>query len=325
MMPESIDLSGRPITSTRLDENLFVDRGQELRLTIESVRRRSNVLILGRRGTGKTSFLSRVARDLERDGLRAIMVSAATATTLDELVTLIRRGLRRYELLGPGSPDRAAPTDIISEIQSLQPQVELEREIVILLDEIGSAELPHTLFGRLRDEVWNLPYTWVVADEDRNRLGYLTPPADAFFGTAIELGDFSLHDAVEALRRRVGSELDDAVLTEIAKVAGGNPRALLTLARDVLVRPRDRDEVLGEHLRRQAAVAELGVPAARVVQYIENRGPVSASDREFLDQLGWTRNRATQVLNELERQGFLVSQVKKGGRKKVFALPPAEP
>jgi energy-coupling factor transporter ATP-binding protein EcfA2 len=314
------DLSGRPLVGTQLDQDLFVDREPELRVVAQSVRRRSNVLVLGRRGSGKTSFLHRVALELDRGERQPVLVDASPAETLGEVVELVRSRLRRHVSLGRAAQDRSEPVGLFAQIQSLRPRTEPDREIAILLDDLGSSELAHTLFGRLRDELWKLPYVWVVADDEANRLGYLRRPADAFFGTVVELGEFPLEQSVELLKRRTGRELTDRLLSRIARETGGNPRMLLTLARDVLLSESEPEQVLDERSNRRLAVAELGVPAGRVIEYIEDVGPVSASDQEFLDRLGWTRNRATQVLNELEREGVLFSHVEKGGRKKLFAL-----
>ena len=53
------------------------------------------------------------------------------------------------------------------------------RRIVVLVDEISSSQLAHTIFGRFRDETWSLPLRWIVAGDVEDRGTYLTPPADA--------------------------------------------------------------------------------------------------------------------------------------------------
>jgi hypothetical protein len=56
--------------------------------------------------------------------------------------------------------------------------------------------------------------------------------------------------------------------------------------------------------------------------------PVWASDEELLRRMGWTRNRAVQVLGQLEDEGFLRSYNDRGpsgGNVKMYSITEAGP
>jgi hypothetical protein len=181
-------------------------------------------------------------------------------------------------------------------------------------------DVAHTLFGRLRDEVWQLPYTWVVGIDAVDRPRVLQAPADAFFGVVVELGELSHGDAVELLRARVGDELGLDDLELLADLAGHNPRRLIALARETLVGGVPIAQLASDARKREERLKGLSAPARRVAEYLEDAGPRSASDEDLLAYFGWTRNRAVQVLNELEQAGVLISRVQKGGRRKMYEL-----
>ena len=74
---------------------------------------------------------------------------------------------------------------------------------------------------------------------------------------------------------------------------------------------------------RETNVAAHGRAASMLYAELEDYGPASASDREFLDRLGWSRQRAARVLGELEQLGFVRSdfQPSESGRpRKVFSI-----
>ena len=309
----------------------FVDRKEEFDRSWQSLARRANVLLVGQRGAGKTSFLRKLEASIAAsDALgHAVYVDAAAATTLGELIatTHWRLGLAQVDLAPAlevaehyGSRhDPPGPVGAIELLHSLRPRSESLFPTSILLDE-PLPDLAHTLFGRLRDEVWQLPYTWVVAIDVVDRPRVLQPPADAFFGVVVELGELSHRDAVELLRARVGDELGLDDLELLADLAGHNPRRLIALARETLVGGVPIAQLASDARKREERLKGLSAPARRVAEYLEDAGPRSASDEDLLAYFGWTRNRAVQVLNELEQAGVLISRVQKGGRRKMYEL-----
>src|SRR5690606_32944386 len=103
---------------------------------------------------------------------------------------------------------------------------------VVLLDEpaLGVAV---GLFARLRDELWEVPATWIVSVQPSEAAVLARPPADVFFEVSLELGPLSPDDMRSLLERRLpAGALPAAVLDELSTT--GHPRHALESARRVL-------------------------------------------------------------------------------------------
>jgi hypothetical protein len=192
---------------------------------------------------------------------------------------------------------------------------------VVVLDGID-ADSGHELFGRLRDVLWQAPVSWVVTARDR---GLLAPPADSFFEQVIELSPLAVDEVDELLKRRLGDDARKLPVHEIALASEGNPRHALELAREVVIDRQDLASVLEQRAVRESRVSELGRAPSMLLAEIEQLGrPVWASDEELLGRMGWTRNRAVQVLGQLEHEGLLRSysdRGPRGGNVKMYSIP----
>jgi DNA-binding MarR family transcriptional regulator len=332
-MPE---LSARPLLASALDAELFVDRERELETLERSAKTRLNALVLGDRGVGKTSLLHRLERSLEEGGqLAPVFVEGARrAERPEELLSLITYRLdddqARFSHLGEivqsvgRRPPRTSTEGLLAGIRTVRDALaQLERRPLLILDELPSGEVAHQLFGQLRDELWSLPATWVVAAETGEQASYLRPPASAFFETLVTLKPLPDPEAVELLRRRITDEqVPPEILSSVVAAADGNPRRLVELARETLLEGRSIEAAAGVHTARRERARDLGEAASRLVAYLEANGPASASDQRMLSELGWSRSRATQVLRELEQAGLATptSERRDSGRRKVYAL-----
>jgi hypothetical protein len=324
-------LTGRPLLDTRSDVDLFVDRTQELRQLRGAVDSNLNALVLGDRGAGKTSLLRRLAYDLRQGKVPHLYVDGATPEDASSLLELIR-----YKLAGPrvsSTPEVLEPMLlrvkrdetqwILRLIEEIQKALSASGQMVILLDGAPSGRDAHTLFGRARDELWQLPASWVVAADADDRAEYLEPPADAFFESMVDLKPLTDEHARTLIRARVGpSELSDRRLEEVIPLAKGNPRRLITAARDGMDRSPASQKAKRQAL--EVELAKLGRPAAMLASELEALGGASASDERLLKRLGWTRGRAVQVLKQLEEKGIVTASMRSvdgGGRpRKVYEL-----
>jgi hypothetical protein len=323
-----VDLSGRPLVDTPLDQALFVDRAEELRRAVASTDRRSNVLITGAPGIGKTSLLHRLAHDLRGRGYRPTFVDAAPASSVQDLIDLIRWRLGNAPVVVPIAevPSQMAGQEVVGEaarltrlLASLGEGVDPDERRVLLIDEPASGEIGHTLFGRLRDEVWQLPFVWVVAIDEHQRAALTRPPADAFFPVVLELKPLDPKDALDLLQKRLeGTPVPG--LDRIVQIAQGSPRRLLALARDLVINEQPAEEILSQERKRAAVLDELGESASLLFSFLQEHGASSASDDDLLTAMGWTRARATQVLNSLEEAGLAAGRREKGGRRKLYEL-----
>ena len=311
------DINGRPLLDSRTDQSLYVRRAHDEDLVRSAIRRSLNTLVLGARGSGKTSFLRALAYVLRREGVPSAFVEGGTSTDAGALVELISRRLAEVSGRTPGGGLRT-DEPLLEAVRALGSMGDPERRTVVLMDGLPSGADAHSLFGRLRDELWRLPFTWVVATDDDDRAALLTPPADAFFELVIELRPLAISQQQELLRKR-----GIADVVALADQGTGNPRELLALARLVATDGSSPAELAGTRLKRRAEARRLGRPAEMVVAELEASGPLSASDERLLGRLGWTRERAVQVLKQLEAAGLVTTSLQKGssGRpRKLYGL-----
>ncbi len=316
MLNSDLDLSGRPLTGSPADQRRFVDRKEEFDRTWQSLSLRANVLLVGDRGSGKTSFLRKLEATINAsDELgEATYVDGSSVDTLERLIGAVQRGLvsRGLEL-----EQRETAVDVLAglrplAVQSLFPPT-------VLLDQ-PLPDIAHTLFGRLRDEVWQLPYTWVVSVDTVDQPRVARAPADAFFGATVVLGALSDRSALALLHHYIDKRLDADALETLVDLADGSPRRLISLARTALVEGVPVSELLKQHLHQEELLAQASPPAQELARYLADAGPRSASDADLLSHFGWTRNRAVQVFNELARLGIATGRVEKGGRRKLYSL-----
>jgi hypothetical protein len=178
----------------------------------------------------------------------------------------------------------------------------LERPPCLMVDGIAPT-VAHGVFGSLRNELWALPsVAWVVAGDSAAEALYLEPPADAFFERTVRLGPLTDADAAKLLRAHV-PELADADIEGAIAVADGNPRRLLRAAGDIRAGIEPASPAVGELAQRASAIA--GPLAGALVGYLAAHGPTSASDEAMLRQIGASRQRASQLMHELESAGLL--------------------
>jgi DNA-binding MarR family transcriptional regulator len=316
-----MELSGRPLLDTKPDRELFAGRDEELEQLAAHVERRLNVLLIGERGTGKTSLLRQVAYELRQrhpDQPPPGFVEGRLAENAKTFLDLVR-----YRLgLSPALLQPSAWQEAIARMGTkpvLDDTLELPRLVaslrdaapegkrVVLVDEVSS-KIGQTLFGRLRDEMWQLPLTWVVATADSEAGPLLSPPADAFFDVVMHLEPLSSEGQRMLLEARAGRRG-----RQIARqLDEGNPRRLLALAREAVQGGAKPGELAQAQSERDAQVSRLGRSASMLMAELESLGPVSASDDKLLRRLGWTRARAVQVLRGLEEQGLVTSSTVKG-------------
>jgi hypothetical protein len=327
-------LQARPLYDTDPDAELFVEPASWKRL-VGAVGRRFNVAVVGARGAGKTSALRQLQRRLRAGGVHVIFVDATGAEDVGQLVTLIEAEMlgRRGALaemgsdLAPeagalaGGPPGSTSLRVVQRIRALGEQP----AAVVLVDCAHGARAAYALFGRMRDELWQMQHRWVVAVEDSERSILLSPPADAFFDLVVSVG-MSAPELLELLRAR-RPDLPDAGLRDIAEqTPTPTPRAALQSVREAVLSSA-ADDPLAATMWRQEGARKLGRPHSMAMEELEALGGASASDEELLRRLGWTRARASQVLGELAEADLLTALDERsagaGRPRRVFR--PAEP
>lgn len=322
----------QPLAQSRADQRRFIDREKETSSIVEAVKASQPVLVLGERGSGRTSLLNHVAWLLAHDekGPRdSVLISGELARDPAQFLgVLVARVGRLAEQSGsraswledlqalsmPDGPFGAVvqPAILMELIDLLGERLaELKRPVCIMIDEIAPA-VAHGVFGTLRNELWTLQgASWILTGESAAGPLYREPPADAFFARTVALVPLSEVNARKLLH--VHAPDLQAPDVEKALAAGrGNPRRLLRAVADIQagIAPNEaptRDLV-------ESATSLAGPLAGRVVEYLAEHGPVSASDESMLRQVGASRQRASQLLHQLHSAGLLrtVEQTKEG-------------
>lgn len=306
-------LSSRPLLSTSDDRDLVVERTAECALVEDAVRRNLNVLISGAAGSGLTTTIHQLLRRLPRgEQLHPRFVNAATVASAEELL---------HESLGELVPAMAI-VDGDSVYARFARFSAVPDNIVVLVDNAGPALLQET-FGAHRDEIWQVPVTWVVTCTELDRVRVLSGRAAAFFDVVVELGPLTDVQAAGLLRRRTTKEeLGAAGLRAAVNAAAGNPRALVQAARRLVLEGVAPADLARSAYLRQEVGRPLSRPARMLLDELVTRGPASASDPDLQAATGWTRSRLVQVLAELESAGAVDSEERSDGRsgrpRKVF-------
>lgn len=304
------NLSQRPLRDREEDSSLFVPPlGYDAALW--TARQGLNTLILGVRGQGKTSVLHQMERALrqpahsDRPPVFVDLEAAESAGVALQLLVAAGSRVTRRPL--SWIPPIALPNESAEDgaTRAWLDQLTELPACVFLIDNVRPEEIGFQLFGTFRDRLWEMPHQWIAAaDKLAGRRWMLRPPADSFWEEVIDL-DYTTDAALELITRRLGNPPPWA--DAIVKNVGANPRQLL---RAVLAAVRDQEQPgdsLGDWEDWHRRVADLDRRPSMLMAELSARPPVSASDPDLLESLGWARTSLLKTLEDLEREGFVES------------------
>ena len=310
----ALQLRQAPLLDLDRDKVLFVPPGGFDRASW-SVKQGFNVLILGDRGQGKTSVLHQLELDLrqEQPNRNIAFVDLAGADSVADALRLLVSGgaesLGEPLVWAPPLPRPNEPEDERSIRASLSQLTALE-PCSLFIDNINAEEVGFSLFGVLRDRLWETPHQWVVAAQKADRRWLLRAPADAFWEEVIQL-DYSAEAAEELLERRLQSR--PSWIAALVQNVGTNPRRLLRAA---LAATHDNEKpanVLRIWEDWHERLASLDRRSSMLMAELSGRPPVSASDPDLLQSLGWARTSLLKTLETLEEQGLVESWTEPAG------------
>src|SRR3712207_3502113 len=131
-------LSAKPLRDTRADARLFVDRSHELDRVSRSLRADLNVLLLGTRGSGRTTFLRHLAYRLRTEWKQPyVYIEAGHAEDARSFLSLLRWRLLADERTSVGEAAASAIGSALS-VSRATPRHATE-ELLSLYAEIGEA------------------------------------------------------------------------------------------------------------------------------------------------------------------------------------------
>ena len=312
----------RPLAQSRADQRRFVNRTRETQEIVRAVAAAEPALVLGEPGSGRTSLLNHVAWLLSRepDVREAVVIPGELARNPAQLLGVLVARLQRLaepggprgrwleELRALSMPDGpfgqvVEPAILMELVDLLGERLDaLERLVCLMVDGI-SPTVAHAVFGGLRNELWTLQgASWVVAGDIAAAPLYREPPADAFFERVVELGPLSEADAAKLVRAHLPTLSEPQIQAAIA-AGGGNPRRLLRAAADIEDGRKPTPSATGELTSQAVDVA--GPLAGALLEYLATHGPAAASDQRLLCQIGASRQRASQLMHQLESAGLL--------------------
>lgn len=322
-------LSQRALTASDADHLLFADRGEELKRVCRALDLGLNIYVWGPRGAGRTSLLHQVQRLRPDSSYVRLEGFKNMAERLSEVERVLsgKRLLQRQErvsrdpfasLLNYELRTVTVAEDPVQRLRAAAGVASDGPRRVILADDLSRGDLQE-MFGRLRDNMWELPIQWVVAGESAS----LSPPADTFFDVNVELPLLDRDSLAVLLQRRAASGtpqeerlLQALAISALEAIAPCTPRRALTILRELYLAD-DAAEVTSGLSRIEDIRARLRPTANKVLEALLVHGPAHAGDERLLAEVGVTRSRIVQVLAELEAEGLISAE--RVGRRKLYA------
>lgn len=315
-------LKGRPLYDNKADADLFVTPSAWDAVVLGS-ERDLNVLLVGSRGSGKTSLLHQVQyvmRDEESEG--AVFVDGTAARDVVDLATRIRNSLSGEPSTLPENVEGALGAVTTSEepiagasrtLAALLRSIGQADPALILLDCSGAAEAVFDLFGRMRDVLWQQSHRWIVAIDENDRSTVMKPPADAFFDVVAQIEPWPTTELITLLSRRYPTmeDVDKKLVMHAAANASGSPREALRAMSHGILTEGDPATFLEERGVLLDRASRLGRTAGMLMAELLGRGQASPSEPELQDSLGLTRARLTQLFHLLQENELVVGEAER--------------
>jgi DNA-binding MarR family transcriptional regulator len=296
-MSMALEIAGRPLTAAAEDQRRYIRREAD-DVVDRAIPLRVNTLLASPRGMGATSLLYRLeGMCADRSTYLSVRGSPEPAELLGTLAARIGADP------GPAAIPAAPARDPLGALERAlhERAADSAKPWLVLLDGPVSSDAEHALFGTMRDELFGLALRWVVVAPADRLAQYLVPPADVFFDHVAHLDGFTEDEQRELLRRR-DVTLPPARLREVLELSDGTPRHLLALTRQALLHP-DRSLLPDEPA--SDPTAALSRSAATVLAELQGRGPITASDPELREHLGWSEARLRRTMQELADAGLV--------------------
>lgn len=337
--------SSRPLTSYEEDKNYFVPFEEETKKIILAIETYENAIIIGDRGSGKTSLLNHISYKLADDPKIIIIQLSSLSLSQFDQITLLHRIIRElrertrslrsksakvldgiFTAMGT-TPDRIDREKVLEEEND--PYVLLRRLNVVMAelrknqikvcfslddtDKIDS-KLVWQTFRSMRDEIWKLKISIIMTLLPSQVSEVTRPPLDHFFHYWIKISSFEISSIKKLIEKRMQAinlkvPIDDDALTEILNRADGNPRNILEILKK-LFETGSTNKITRNEINNLGLIFTNKLPSIEkdVSNYLLQHPYTSASSQDFVKQIGVSRSRLAQILNKLKKEGLIGSK-----------------
>lgn len=287
----------RALLATAADQKRYVETGSRLVARDAGLKHR-NTLVAGEPGSGKTSLLNHIAFFARAADADCVLVQARLADGSRQLIDLLLAEAEEADWIShEAAPADDDPLGAARQIRRLR---DTPDSAIVLLDD-PTSEQARTLFGQLRDELWQTPVRFVVTVTPAVFQTLKQPPMDAFFDTTVVLEPFSPAESDELFTRL--RDLGEVVPVLEAPEYPIMPRALVAIAAGEAQQSQFNPFIRADRVAEAERAA--GRPGKALLEAIWSRGAVSASDEEVQRSLGMSRTRLTELLRKLADVGVL--------------------
>ena len=188
----------RPLLNTAADQELFVDDDSRVH-AVTATQKGRNVLISGEPGSGKSSVLYRALDRAHRQERPVLLLGARPVPGSRALTdALLELAVEEGWIPDAEPPEISDPLGPARQVRRLR---EAPDNALALLDDL-TIEQAQTLFGQLRDELWQTPVKFTAAVRPDVAQALASPPADVFFDQRVTLEPLPAGKVNELLRRR---------------------------------------------------------------------------------------------------------------------------
>jgi len=336
------------------DRKFFTNFQEETAQVLLAIETYENAIVIGGRGSGKTSFLNHIYNRISKNKktlvvrFNTLKVEEFNQTNFlvgifDEITANADRYVSnkvklKNVLTKMFEPNQKRLQNYKYEIQKDDFYVALDRflelvdflkrdgvDICIILDDtdkMDSNEIWNT-FRRIRDPLWRLKVPILMAVLPDQIKEITKVPLDHFFPYLIKLKPLDSNTASDLIQKRLRHSNFKVkihkVIDEIARRADGNPRNVIEMFKHLFEELEIKDAINKDQLKSLGMLYSRRLPDIEraICNYLIRNPETSASSQDFALAIGVTRSRLAQLLNKLKRQG-IVGNKKEGRTVKYF-------